>query len=300
MIYLDQKLVKADKEKMDELKKVFPSFFANPRKPVSIRNNEGFSYKAKVGRLGRTMRQIDRPCAGVRITMRAQFYDEANMAMSEIIVSSRPAKLDVSGNLKFDKNDGMMLEHGMLITDVDQLYFLYFYYNGISNNACENKSASPRFSFSMPELEQEVRISAAAEEARTLTAIASSLSDISIADILRKMNVPLSENKGENRDVLLRFFRGDRRAEVVKIVDDVLSVTEEKGSTTKIDIEAVVKEAILNGKLKIEEGKLFLVKKDGTFSTKAEKVLEGEDEDEMFLDAVSYFAGNETKLKQIV
>lgn len=299
MIYLDGKLTKPDAERVAILKEVFPSFFSKEKKPVFIRNTAGNSHKAKVGRLGGSMKLVDRPNSGMMVTMRAQYQDD-EYQMHELHVSLRPARVDKNNQLDFGKNDRIMVEHGTMITDSDVLYFMYFFYPNMANGQCEKKVQAPRFEFSMPDVERTAKISDAMDESRVLSAITSGLSDVSVADILRKLNAALSEDVSENRVTLLQLFRTNKRKEVTTIIDAVLAVTEEEGNTQKIDIEAVVREAINSDKIKIEEGKLYIRKKDGEYSSKADKMLVGEDEDERFLDAVTFFAGNESKLKQIV
>ncbi len=301
MIFLNNELTPMEESKLARLKQVFPSFFevGDKQKPVALRNNEGFSYKAKVGRAGGNMKVVDRPNAGVRITMRARYYD-AEYKNNEIVVSSSPPQFDSKGNAKFGKKDGLSIAHGTVITDPDQLYFLYFFYPNISNGECAKKSPVPQFSFVMEELEQKNRLNKAAENARIVSAIASELSDVSVSDILRKLDVPSSNDALSNRDLLLSEYNTGRKSEVSSIVDSVLLVISEQGKTAKVDVQAVVEAAIENGKVKIEEGKLYILKKDGTFSTKADKSLSSAEEDEQLLEAVAYFSDNENKLNLIL
>jgi hypothetical protein len=300
MIYLNQQLVQPDPEKVAILKEVFPEFFAKggKGKAVSLRNNAGHSHKAKVGVPGKKMRVIDRPNAGLTINMRARFYG-SDYTMNEIVISSRPAVVDKNGNLSFGKNDRVTLEHGTMISDHDTLYFLYFYYNNISNGAADNKLASARFAFVMEEKERKDRIDNELADARIITAIASGLSDASVLDALRKLREVETDDKMANRDNLRALFRSARKADVVKVIEDILSIVEEEGFTQKVDVEAVVREALSAGKIKIEDGKLYLRKTNGEFSDRAAKVLSGEDDMTRLLEAVTYFAGDEQKLKSI-
>jgi hypothetical protein len=300
MIYLNQQLVQPDPEKVAILKEVFPEFFAKggKGKPVSLRNNAGHSHKAKVGVPGKKMRVIDRPNAGLTINMRARFYG-SDYTMNEIVISSRPAVVDKNGNLSFGKNDRVTLEHGTMISDHDTLYFLYFYYNNISNGAADNKIGNARFAFVMEEKERKDRIDNELADARIITAIASGLSDSSVIDALRKLREVETDDKMANRDNLRALFRSARKADVVKVVEDILSIVEEEGFTQKVDVEAVVREALSAGKIKIEDGKLYLRKTNGEFSDRAAKVLSGEDDMTRLLEAVTYFAGDEQKLKSI-
>lgn len=301
MIFLNNELTQMDADKLARLKEVFPSFFekGDKKKPVTIRNNEGFSYKAKVGRAGGKMKVVDRPNAGVLTTMKTSFYD-SEMKNNEIVISSSPPKFDQHGNAKFGKKDNLFIEHGKVITDPDQLYFLYFFYPNISNGECEKKSATPQFSFVMAELEQKNRLDNAVENSRIISAIASGLSETSIVDVLRKLNIALSEDDLGNRDSLLSVYNSGRKSEVSSVVDSVLAVVSEEGNTAKVDVQAVVEAAIQNGKVKVEEGKLYILKKDGTFSTKADKALSSTEEDEQLLEAVAYFSDNENKLNLIL
>jgi hypothetical protein len=299
MIFLNNEAVAKDAKKIEELKSVFPLFFDKGTKyrPVTLRNNEGFFYKAKTGRVGGTMKLVDRPTAGVRITMRTRFYDD-EFKMNEIVVSSSPPIKDVRGNVKFGKKDGLTLSHGCMITDLDQLYYLYFYYGNISNNAVLEKAPRPQFSFVMPEQEQGARISKAMQDAKMVTSIIEGLSDSSVEDILKKIGGSVSVDSMTNRDSLLVAYNGTKKEQVIGLVSAIEVISNEVGDTIKVDVQAVVTSALESGKIKIEDGKLFVRKKDGEFSLKAEKSLTG-DEDEQFLEVVSYFDTNEAKLKLI-
>lgn len=303
MIFKNNEHIAMDADKLATLKSVFPNFFETGDKfrAVVLRNTSDRFFTASKGRLGGTMKNSQVPMSGVTIQMKAISLNKDTYQNDQIIVSSTPPEKNAQGNVKYNTNSFVSMEDGTMIVDADVLYFLYFYYAGIANNAVEKKH-NVGFEFIMAEKEQSERISTARSEAKMILAITETLTSGSVKDVLRTIGIEGGADDNSNRDMLMAAYKGDKKSEIEAFVKEVLVVASEEVEVAKYyDVQEIVEKAFENGLLKIADGKLYGLKKGSEdFSDRATLVLKTEDDDSQMLEVIKYFTAQGSKIESII
>lgn len=297
--FKNHQLSAPDKEKMDKLKEVFPKATTAG---VYIRATKKHWHSVKKGSSSSRLKDASVPCSPIAMVMEATSTNPQTYEVDTITVSSiAPNKNPLTGRAKYGKNAYFLIAHNARVFDMNVLYFLYYHAGRNIGNGFEPNPNAP-FEFVMPEkeskelFENETRIS-------EFSVKASKLEIGSVKELLIKFKRGTSEIDERNRLDLTSLFKSSTtevQENLNMFVDAILSDGKDEKKESTGSVQVAVENALAEGRMKIEDGKLFLLKLGTTeFAATPTMKFKSTEQDTQLLEAIEFFNNNQDKLKYI-
>ena len=215
------KKMEREESKMKILREQFPSFFASPSQPVVIHVNDSFMVKV-LKSMHKT--QIDPNISNMKEYLAPPQPEDVQLSYDLVgddgrsrryeyaIQPPKPVPGDVSGRrLEFDFNSGntQKLYHNKFLnnpTDLDLLYFLYFYCPEFTNGASPEKKDNGKYCFYIEEKAQAKQASSIKSDAALAQEIAA-FSGADLARILTGLHLRVANNSDTDFNTLFYYLK---------------------------------------------------------------------------------------------